>query len=120
MGAGASRFLTLLTVRTEQIRAEGQEKRFEAATVLESLAQERHQVLGHVPAAAAFALGEGEDPGGVFVAAGAGRAVLSDAGLLDQGERAFEQGPEGGQLGQEGGLELRQGVGFAVHDLCMF
>lgn len=45
---------------------------FEAAAVLEPLAQERHQVLGNIHAAAAFTLGEGEDPGGVFVAAGAG------------------------------------------------
>ena len=112
--------MSLLTVGAQQLRAEGKEELFQAATVLEALAQKRDQVLGDVHATAALALGEGEDAGGVFVAAGAGGAVFSDTGLFDESQRAFERRPESGQLGEEGFLELRQGIGFDVHVVCIY
>src|SRR6266478_4069990 len=34
----------------------------------------------------------------MFVATGAGGAVFADAGFMDFGQRAFEGGPEGGDL----------------------
>ena len=104
---------------TEQIRAKGKEQLFEAAPVLETLAQERDQVFGDVHAAAAFALGEGEDPGGVLVTTGTGGAAFADAGFFDEGQGAFERGPEGGELGQEALLELRKNVGFNFHVVCI-
>jgi len=76
----------LLAVGAEQSRAEGKEELFEAAAVLDALAQQRDQFLGDVHAMAAFVLGEGENPGGVFIASGAGRAVFSDAGFFNQGQ----------------------------------
>jgi hypothetical protein len=76
----------LLTVGAEQIRAEGKEELFEAATILDALAQERDQLLGNVHAAAAFVLGERENPGGMFIASGTGGAVFSDAGFFNQGQ----------------------------------
>jgi hypothetical protein len=78
--------ISLLPVGAEQIRAEGREELFEAAAILEALAQQRDQFLGDVQATAAFVLGEGEDPGGVFIASGTGRAVFSDAGFFNQGQ----------------------------------
>jgi hypothetical protein len=85
----------------EQLRAQGAEELFETAAILEPLAQERDQFLGHVHAAAALVLGEGENPGGVLVAPGAGAAIFSDAGFSDQSQRAFERRPEGRELSQK-------------------
>jgi hypothetical protein len=93
---------------------------FEAASVLEALTQERDKVLGDVHAAAALAVREGEDPGGMFVPAGAGGTVFADAGFCDQGDGAFERGPEGVELDQKVLLELRKSVGFDSHELCIF
>jgi hypothetical protein len=92
---------------------------FEAAPVLEALAQERDKVFGDVHAATAMALREGEDPGRMFIPSGAGGTVFADAGFLDEGERAFERRPESGELGQKALLELRKSVGFDVHVVCM-
>ena len=86
---------------SEQIRAQGEEELFQAAAILEPLAQERNQFLGHVHAAPPLVLGEGENPGGVLIAPGAGGAMFSDAGFFDQSQRAFERRPEGRQLSQE-------------------
>jgi len=96
----------------EQIRAEGKEELLEAVSVLEALAQERDQLLGDVHAPAASVLGEGENPGGVLVAAGAGGTVFTDAGLFDQSQRTFERGPEGRQLSQELLFQERERVRF--------
>jgi hypothetical protein len=106
-------------VGAEQIRAQGIEQLFEVASVLEALAQERDQFLGNVEAAAAAALGKGEDPGRMFVPAGASGAVLADAGLVDEGEGAFQRGPEGGKLGQKVLLELRKSVAFRFHGVSI-
>jgi hypothetical protein len=106
-------------VGAEQIRAEGKEQLFETASVLEAPAQERDNVLGDVHAAAAVALREGEDPGGMLVPAGAGGTVFADAGFFDEGEGAFERGPEGGELGQKVLLELRTSVAFDFHVVCI-
>ena len=103
----------------EQIRAEGKEALFEAASVLEALAQERDQFLGDVHAPAASVLGEGEDPGGVPVATGTSGTVFSDAGLFDQSQRTFERGPEGGQLSQKLLLQERERVGIMFHVVCI-
>jgi hypothetical protein len=92
---------------------------FEAASVLEALAQERDQFPGNVEAAAAAALGAREDPGRMFVPAGAGGAVLADAGFVDEGQGAFERGPEDGELGQKVLLELRNSGGFDFHVVCI-
>jgi hypothetical protein len=109
----------LLAVGAEQIRAEGKEQLLEAASVLEASAQERDKVLGDVHTAAALTLREGEDPGGMLVPAGAGGTVFADAGLFDEGEGAFERGPEAGKLSQKALLELRQSVGFDFHNVCI-
>jgi hypothetical protein len=109
----------LLAVGAEQIRTEGREQLFEAASVFEALAQERDQVLGDVHATATLAVGEGEQPGGMLIPAGAGGTVFTDAGFLDEGEGAFERRPEGGELVQKVLLELRKRVGFAVHAVCI-
>jgi hypothetical protein len=106
-------------VGAEQIRAEGKEELLEATSVLEAPAQERDKVLGDVQAAAAFALGERENPGGMFVTTGTGGAVFSDADFFDEGEGAFEGGPEAGELSQKALLELSAGVGFAFHVVCI-
>ena len=103
----------------EQIRAEGKEKLLEAVSVLEALAQERDQLPGDVHAPAATVLGEGENPGGVLVAAGAGGTVFTDAGLFDQRQRPFERGPEGGQMSQELLFQERERVGFEFHVVCI-
>jgi hypothetical protein len=109
----------LLTVGAEQIRAEGKQELFQTASVLETLAQERDQVLGDVHAAAAVAVIEGEDPGGMFVPSGAGWTVLADAGFFDEGEGAFERRPEGGELVQKALVELGKSVGFDFHCVCI-
>jgi hypothetical protein len=103
----------------EQIRAEGKEEFFQAAAVLDALAQERNQFLWNVHAAAAFVLGEGENPGGVFVAAGAGGAVFSDAGFFDQGQRAFERRPKGRELSQKLLFQERERVRIGFHNVCI-
>lgn len=103
----------------EQIRADGKEELFEAASVLETLAQEGDQFLGHVHAAAAFVLGEGENPGGMFVASGAGGAVFSDAGLFDQSQRSLERRPEGRELSQKLLLQERERIRMAFHIVCI-
>jgi hypothetical protein len=92
---------------------------FEAASVLEALAQERDKVLGDVHAAAAVTVREGEDPSGMLGPAGAGRAAFADAGLFDEGEGAFERGPEAGELGQKVLLELRQSAEVVFHGVCI-
>jgi hypothetical protein len=91
----------LLSVGAQQGRAQGKEQLFEATAIVEALAQQGDQVLGDVHAAAALVLGEGENPGGVFLASGAGGAVFSNAGFLNQSQGAFEGGPQSGQLSQE-------------------
>ena len=88
---------------------------FEAASVLEALAQERDQFLGDVHAPAARAVREGKHPGGVLVAAGASGTVFADAGFVNQGEGAFERRPEGGELGEKALLELRESGRFNFH-----
>ena len=72
-----------------------------------------------IAAAAAALLGERPEEGGVFVAAGAGRAVRADAGFADFGERAPEGRPEGSELFQK--LRLERGVEARVsgHAICM-
>jgi hypothetical protein len=108
-----------LAVGAEQIRAEGKEELFETAAVLEALAQERDQFLGDVHAAAALALGEGENPSRVFVTARAGWTVLADAGFFNQGQRTFERRPEGGELSQELLLQDGERVGIKLHMVCI-
>jgi hypothetical protein len=92
---------------------------FEAASVLEALAQERDKVLGDVHAAAALTLREGEDPGGMLVPTGAGGTAFADTGLLDEGEGAFERRPEAEELGQKVLLELRQSAEVVFHGVCI-
>ena len=53
----------------------------------------RYQRQRHIETAAAAPLREGEDPSGVLVAAGAGWAVFSDAGLIDFRQGTLEGGP---------------------------
>jgi hypothetical protein len=106
-------------VGAEQIRPEGGEQLLQAASVLEALAQERDQLFGDVHATASSVLGEGEDPGGVLVAAGAGGTVFADAGLFDQGQGALERRPEGRQLGQKLLFQERERVGVAFHIVCI-
>ena len=55
----------------------------------------------------------------MLVPAGAGGTAFADAGLFDEGEGAFERGPEAGELGQKVLLELRQSVGFDLHGVCI-
>jgi hypothetical protein len=87
----------------------------QAASVLETLAQERDQLFGDVHATAASVLGEGENPGGVFVAAGAGGAVFADAGFFDQGQGALQRRPEGRQLSQELAFQEWERIRVAFH-----
>jgi hypothetical protein len=91
----------------------------QAASVLETLAQERDQLFGDVHATAASVLGEGENPGGVFVAAGAGGAVFADAGFFDQGQGALQRRPEGRELSQELPFRERERVRVAFHVVCI-
>ena len=93
--------VALTAVGAEQFWAEGGEELFETAAVLKAAAQDWDHGWGDMHAAAALALGKGEDPGGMFVTTGTGRAVFADAGFFDQRERAFEWRPKGGQLGEE-------------------
>jgi len=109
----------LLPVGAEHIRPQGKEQLFEAAAILDALAQEGNQVLGDVHATAALVLGKGENPGGVFVASGASEAVLSDAGFLDQSQRPFEWGPESGESSQEVLLQGQERIGTAFHMVCI-
>jgi hypothetical protein len=109
-----------LAVGAEQIRAEGGEQLLQAASVLEALAQERDQLFGDVHATAASVLGEGEDPGRVFVAAGAGGAVFADAGFFDQGQRALQRRPEGRQLSQELGFQEWERIRVAFHNGILY
>jgi hypothetical protein len=106
-------------VGAEQIRAKGEKKLFEAASVLEALAQKRDQVFGDIHATAASVLGEGEDPGGVFVAPGAGGTIFTDTGFFNQGQRAFERRPKGRELSQELLFQERERVGMAFHVVCI-
>jgi len=94
----------------QQFRAEGGEELFEAAAILEAAAQDWDHGFWDMHTAAATALGEGEDPGGMFVTTGTGGAVFADAGLFDQREGALEWGPERGQLGEELLLECQRSV----------
>ena len=59
-------------MNADQVRTQGKEELFEAAAIPDALAQERNQFLGNVHATAAFVLGEGENPGRVLIASGAG------------------------------------------------
>jgi hypothetical protein len=108
-----------LAAGAEQIRAEGKEELFQLASVLEALAQERDKVLGDVHAPAAGAVTEGEDPGRMFVPAGASGTVFADTGFFDESQGALERGPEGRQLGEKALLQLRKSIGFDFHDVCI-
>ena len=88
--------------------AQGGEPCIQAATILQGLAQQRHEFGRNVEAAAAALVGESPEEGGMFVAAGTGRAMGSDTGFADLGKRPLESGPEGGELGGE--LLLERGV----------
>jgi hypothetical protein len=64
-------------------------------------------------------LGEGENPGGVFVAAGAGGAVFADAGFFDQGQGALQRRPERRQLSQELAFQEWERIRVAFHIVCI-
>ena len=104
---------------TDEVRAQGEQKLFEATPVLESLAKQRDQLLGDVHAAATLALGEREDPGGVLVTTGAGGTVLADAGFSNQSQGAFERGPERREQGEEVLLQECESRKVGVHVICI-
>ena len=68
------------------------------ASVLDGLLDAWDYGLGHVHGFAPSLGAKGEQPGGMFVASGAGGAVLANAGFLDLGQGAFSRRPEGGDL----------------------
>ena len=81
---GLSRlFAGALAVFFNQGGADPIEQLFESAAVFEGLADNGNQGQWDIKAATAPALGEGEYPGRVFVPPSAGRAIFSDAGLID-------------------------------------
>ena len=85
----------------EQFWAGAVEYLLDLPSVLESLLHGRDQRQGHIHRFAVSLGAEGEEPGGVFVAAGTGGTVFADAGFFNQREGAFERGPEGGELVQK-------------------
>ena len=118
-GGGSSGLGSLLAMGAEHVGSQGEKQLFEAASVLEALAQEGDQILGHVHAASPFALGEGKDPGRMLVATSASGTVLADTGFLDEGQGALKGGPEGRELGEELLLQERESVRVVVHVVCI-
>ena len=74
------------------------EQLFDAAPVLDGLAQGRNQGLGHIHGCAASLGTEGKQPGRMLIAPLASRAVFADAGFIDLSQGAFDDRPEGGDL----------------------
>ena len=70
------------------------EQRFELAPILQAVTEQRHHFRGdiHTPAAALFAVGPDESR--VFIATGAGGAVLPNARFSHFGQRPFEDRPK--------------------------
>ena len=71
------------------------------SAVAQGLPQLRDHLRWYIHTAAAALVGEGKDESGMFVAAGAGRAVGPDAGFTNFGEGAFDGGPEFFKLVEE-------------------
>ena len=119
MAGGSPCLVPLPPIGAQQLGTQGKEEFLEAAAILEALAQEGDEFFGDVHAAAAFALGEGKDPGRMFVAAGAGGAAFADAGFFDKCQGTFQGWPEGGEVvgpAQLEGVEVGDGC---VHVVCI-
>ena len=81
-----SRGVALLAILAQELRPQLIEQGFEGFAVAQGLLQLRHQLGGDIHATAAALVGEGKDESGMFVAAGAGGAVGTDARFADLGQ----------------------------------
>jgi hypothetical protein len=93
-------------------------KLFPSLSIAEGLLQLWSQFCRHIHTAAAAFVGKREEESGVFVAAGAGRAVGPDAGFMDLSERAFDGGPEFFELAEKVLTKRRMGGFRKCH--CMY
>lgn len=84
-GLGLRPGTALLTMLPQQPRSQFIEQSFDSPTILQGTFEQRHQVLGHIHAAAFAVLGEGKDKSWMLLATGAGFTPWSQAGLTDLG-----------------------------------
>jgi hypothetical protein len=95
---------TTLQLRKSGAGAHLIEQLLDVATILQRVLQHCHHRSRHIEATPFSILGVGEQVVGVFDSAGASPAMGADAGLMHQGQRTFERGPQGGELLQEARL----------------
>jgi len=95
------RGVALPPILPQQLGPQFVEQGLDRLAVAQRLAQARHQFSGDIHTASAALVGEGEDERGMFVAAGAGRAIGPDTGFADLGQGALDGGPEPLELAQE-------------------
>jgi hypothetical protein len=81
-------------MEAQKLRPQLVEELFQGLAVAQGLAQLRDQLRWHIHATAAALVREGKDESGMFIAAGAGRAVGPDAGFADLSQGPFDGGPE--------------------------
>lgn len=87
------------------------EQSLDSASVSDGLSNTWDHGLGHIHGFAPSPGAQGQQPGGVLIAAGAGGAVFANAGFIDLGQGAFSRRPEGGDLP----LPFLLGWGMLVH-----
>src|SRR6266403_3916407 len=86
--------VALLAVVAQQFRAHLVEELFQSFAVAQRLLQLRDKFVRNVHAAASALIGERKDESRMLVAAGAGRAIGTHAGLADLGQGPLDGGPE--------------------------
>jgi hypothetical protein len=106
-------------VLAQEHRSQLSEQRFQLAPILQTPTEQRHHWRRDIHATAAALFGKGPEESRMFVSAGAGGAVLPDAGFSHFGQRPFEDGPKREQFILKMLLNIRGDFAINGHVACI-
>jgi hypothetical protein len=106
-------------VLAQEHRSQLREQHFQLAPILQTPTEQRHHLRRDIHATAAALFGKGPDESRMFFSAGAGGAVLPDAGFSHFGQRPFEDGPKREQFILKMLLNIREDVAISGHVVCI-